>query len=84
MCESSGDWGIDSGNGYYGGLQFLPSSWRAVGGRGFPHHAHPVEQIARADALQRIQGWKAWPVCSVKLGLRPPDPTPSPTPSPAP
>lgn len=92
-CESSGNWGIDSGNGYYGGLQFLPSSWRAVGGRGMPHHAHPMEQIARADALQRIQGWKAWPVCSVKLGLRPPDkpapaasgsPGPAPSGSPAP
>ena len=80
-CESSGDWAINTGNSFYGGLQFTLDSWRLVGGRGKPHEAHPMEQIARADALQRIQGWKAWPVCSVKLGLRAPDPTPSPTPA---
>ena len=68
-CESSGDWGIDTGNGYFGGLQFTLSSWRAVGGAGYPHQAHPMEQIARADYLQRIQGWDAWPMCSGKLGL---------------
>ena len=70
-CESSGDWGINTGNGYFGGLQFTLSSWRAVGGAGFPHHAHPMEQIARADYLQRIQGWQAWPMCAGKLGLIP-------------
>ena len=70
-CESSGNWGIDTGNGYYGGLQFTLSSWRAVGGAGYPHQAHPMEQIARADYLQRIQGWKAWPMCAGKLGLIP-------------
>jgi hypothetical protein len=68
-CESSGNWGIDTGNGYYGGLQFTLSSWRAVGGAGYPHQAHPMEQIARADYLQRIQGWQAWPMCAGKLGL---------------
>ena len=70
-CESSGNWGIDTGNGYYGGLQFTRSSWRAVGGAGLPHEAHPMEQIARADYLQRIQGWQAWPMCAGKLGLIP-------------
>ena len=70
-CESSGDWGIDTGNGYFGGLQFTLQSWRAVGGAGYPHQAHPMEQIARADYLQRIQGWDAWPMCSGKLGLIP-------------
>ncbi len=69
-CESSGNWTSDTGNGYYGGLQFSVESWRAVGGGGLPHQAHPLEQIARADALQRVQGWEAWPTCSVKLGLR--------------
>lgn len=69
QCESSGNWGIDTGNGYYGGLQFTLSSWRAVGGAGYPNEAHPMEQIARADYLQRIQGWKAWPMCAEKLGL---------------
>ena len=71
QCESSGDWGINTGNGYFGGLQFTLSSWRAVGGAGYPHQAHPMEQIARADYLQRIQGWDAWPMCSGKLGLIP-------------
>ena len=71
-CESSGNWGIDTGNGYYGGLQFTLDSWRYVGGAGYPHEAHPMEQIARADYLQRIQGWKAWPMCAEKLGLLPP------------
>ena len=71
QCESSGDWGIDTGNTFYGGLQFTLSSWRAVGGAGYPHQAHPMEQIARADYLQRIQGWQAWPMCAAKLGLIP-------------
>ena len=71
QCESSGNWGINTGNGYFGGLQFTLSSWRAVGGAGRPHEAHPMEQIARADYLQRIQGWKAWPMCAGKLGLIP-------------
>lgn len=69
-CESSGNWGIASGNGYFGGLQFRLDSWQLVGGAGYPHQAQPIEQIARADALQRLQGWKAWPVCSRRLGLR--------------
>lgn len=72
MCESSGNWHIDSGNGFYGGLQFLPESWWMVGGRGLPHEASREEQIRRAELLLAIQGWEAWPVCSVKLGLRPP------------
>ena len=71
QCESGGNWAINTGNGYYGGLQFTLSSWRAVGGAGYPHQAHPMEQIARADYLQRIQGWKAWPMCAGKLGLIP-------------
>lgn len=71
QCESSGDWAINTGNTFYGGLQFTLSSWRAVGGAGYPHQAHPMEQIARADYLQRIQGWQAWPACAGKLGLIP-------------
>jgi Tfp pilus assembly protein FimV len=71
-CESSGNWFINTGNNYYGGLQFTLDSWRYVGGAGYPHEAHPMEQIARADYLQRIQGWKAWPMCAEKLGLLPP------------
>ena len=74
LCESSGDWHADTGNGFYGGLQFLPESWHMVGGRGMPDDASRQEQIFRAQRLQALQGWKAWPVCSVKLGLRPPPP----------
>jgi LysM repeat protein len=70
MCESTGNWAINTGNGFYGGLQFTPSSWRAVGGTGMPHQASKAEQIARAKKLQALQGWGAWPACSKKLGLR--------------
>lgn len=70
QCESSGNWSINTGNGYYGGLQFSLSSWRAVGGSGYPHQASKSEQIARAEKLQAIQGWGAWPACTAKLGIR--------------
>ncbi len=69
QCESSGNWSIDTGNGFYGGLQFTLSSWQAVGGTGYPNQASPSQQILRAQMLQSIQGWGAWPVCSTKLGL---------------
>lgn len=69
QCESSGNWSIDTGNGFYGGLQFTLSSWQAVGGTGYPNQASPSQQILRAQMLQSIQGWGAWPVCSAKLGL---------------
>lgn len=69
-CESSGDWSINTGNGYYGGVQFSIESWRAVGGEGHPHEATRDEQIKRAEMLLDIQGWNAWPTCSRKLGLR--------------
>lgn len=70
QCESSGNWAINTGNGYYGGLQFSLSSWRGVGGSGYPHQASKAEQIARAEALLARQGWGAWPACTAKLGLR--------------
>ena len=69
-CESGGDWSINTGNGYYGGLQFSESSWHAVGGTGLPHQHSREEQIKRGKKLQAIQGWGAWPACSAKLGLR--------------
>lgn len=69
-CESGGNWSINTGNGYYGGLQFSLSSWRAVGGSGYPHQASKAEQISRAQALKARQGWGAWPACSARLGLR--------------
>ncbi len=69
-CESGGNWAINTGNGYYGGLQFSPSTWRAFGGSGMPHQASRSEQIAVAERTQASQGWGAWPACSRKLGLR--------------
>lgn len=72
-CESGGNWAINSGNGYYGGLQFSASSWRAVGGTKYaplPHQASPQEQIAAAEKLRASGGWGHWPACSSKLGLR--------------
>ncbi|MFA5004120.1 MAG: transglycosylase family protein [Candidatus Saccharimonadales bacterium] len=68
-CESGGNWAINTGNGYYGGLQFTLSSWRAVGGTGYPNQASKAEQIARAQMLQARQGWNAWPVCSHRAGM---------------
>jgi hypothetical protein len=69
-CESGGVWSLDAGNGYYGGLQFSLSSWRAVGGTGYPHEASREEQIRRGKKLKAGQGWGAWPSCTSKLGLR--------------
>jgi hypothetical protein len=73
QCESSGRWHINTGNGYYGGLQFSPSTWRAFGGRKYATNAHRAtkrEQIRIAERVRRHQGWGAWPACSRKLGLR--------------
>lgn len=64
QCESGQRWHIATGNGFYGGLQFTLSSWRAVGGAGMPHWHTPLEQKYRAVKLSRIQGWGAWPNCS--------------------
>ena len=68
-CESNGNWSINTGNGYYGGLQFSQQSWQAVGGSGLPSNASKSEQIQRAEQLRQIQGWGAWPACSAQLGL---------------
>lgn len=68
-CEAGGNWAINTGNGYYGGLQFSLSSWRGVGGTGLPSDASREEQISRGQMLQSRSGWGAWPACSAKLGL---------------
>lgn len=68
-CESTSRWGLASGNGFYGGLQFTLSSWSATGGVGMPQNAPKDEQIYRGHILQRMQGWGAWPRCSRNLGL---------------
>lgn len=68
-CESNQNWSINTGNGYYGGLQFSAQSWNWVGGSGLPHQASRQEQIERAHILWQRQGWGAWPACSARLGL---------------
>ena len=73
QCESGGNWSINTGNGYYGGLQFSASTWKAFGGHRYASNAHLAtreEQIAIAEKTQAAQGWGAWPSCSRKLGLR--------------
>ena len=69
-CESGGNWFINTGNGYYGGIQFSRSSWRAVGGDGYPHQHVRKEPVIRGEKLRDEQGWGAWPGCSRALGLR--------------
>jgi hypothetical protein len=70
QCESGGNWHINTGNGYYGGLQFSLSTWRAYGGSGYPHQNSRSQQIAIGQKLQAAAGWGQWPACSAKLGLR--------------
>ena len=69
-CESGGNWSINTGNGFYGGLQFTLSTWKGYGGTGMPHQASRAQQIAVAKRVQAAQGWGAWPACTAKLGLR--------------
>jgi len=70
QCESGGNWGANTGNGYYGGIQFDASTWHSHGGSGMPHQASRAEQIAVAERTLAEQGWNAWPACSRKMGLR--------------
>ncbi|GGV48319.1 hypothetical protein GCM10010277_41590 [Streptomyces longisporoflavus] len=71
QCESGGNWSINTGNGYYGGLQFSASTWRAYGGGAYAptaDRASKAQQIAVASKVQRAQGWGAWPSCSARAG----------------
>ncbi|MDJ0343159.1 transglycosylase family protein [Streptomyces sp. H10-C2] len=73
MCESSGDWHINTGNGYYGGLQFWQSTWEEFGGLKYAPRADlatPAQQVAVAQEVLRVQGWDAWPVCAKELNLK--------------
>jgi hypothetical protein len=70
QCESGGDWSINTGNGYGGGLQFTDSTWHAFGGSGQPEDASRAEQIQVAERVKAEQGMGAWPVCSSKTGQR--------------
>ena len=70
QCESGGNWAINTGNGYYGGLQFNLGTWQAYGGTGLPSEASRETQIAIATKLRDASGgYGAWPACSSKLGL---------------
>jgi resuscitation-promoting factor RpfA len=71
-CESGGNWHINTGNGYYGGVQFSESTWLAYGGGSYAHRADLAtreQQIAIAEKVLKGQGWGAWPACSARLGL---------------
>ena len=71
-CESGGDWSINTGNGYYGGLQFSYDTWHNYGGGEFaeyPHEATREEQIIVAERLRARRGYQPWPACRAKLGL---------------
>lgn len=73
QCESGGNWSIDTGNGFSGGLQFTDSTWAAYGGTEYAPRASAAtreQQIAVAEKVRAGQGWGAWPACSSQLGLR--------------
>ncbi|NEC50319.1 LysM peptidoglycan-binding domain-containing protein [Actinospica acidiphila] len=83
-CESGGDWHIDTGNGYYGGLQFSASTWHAFGGTAYAptaDRASKAQQIEIATKVQRAQGWNAWPVCGARAGASGPAPAADATPA---
>lgn len=73
QCESGGNWSINSGNGYSGGLQFHPQTWNGYGGNAYAPYAYQAsrsQQIAIAEKVLAAQGYGAWPFCSRKLGYR--------------
>ncbi|MFW0792158.1 transglycosylase family protein [Gordonia sp. CPCC 205333] len=67
QCESGGNWSTNTGNGYYGGLQFSQSTWEANGGSGSAANASREEQIRVAENVLSTQGAGAWPVCGANL-----------------
>ncbi|QNG17871.1 DUF348 domain-containing protein [Rhodococcus triatomae] len=73
QCEAGGNWAINTGNGYYGGVQFDQNTWERQGGLKYAPRADLAtreEQIAVATRTQQTQGWGAWPSCSSRLGVR--------------
>ncbi|MEO7069152.1 MAG: transglycosylase family protein [Nostocoides sp.] len=100
VCVSGGNWTINTGNGYYGGLQFSPGTWKAFGGLTYAASADLAtkdQQIYTAQQVLKVQGPGAWPTCSVSAGLTvanglavvvdpggTPAPAPTPTPTPTP
>ncbi len=72
-CEAGGNWAINTGNGYYGGVQFDQNTWERNGGLRYAPRADLAtkeEQIAIAEVTRARQGWGAWPTCSARLGVR--------------
>ncbi|MBC3840042.1 transglycosylase family protein [Streptacidiphilus sp. 4-A2] len=72
QCESTGNWAANTGNGFYGGLQFTPSTWAAFGGTQYAASADQAtegQQIAVAENVLAAQGPGAWPVCGPQAGL---------------
>lgn len=72
-CECGGNWGCNTGNGYYGGLQFTATAWTGFGGEEFATHAHLAtreQQIVIGERILNRMGWGAWPGCTRKMGLR--------------
>ncbi|HEX6514729.1 MAG TPA: transglycosylase family protein [Nocardioidaceae bacterium] len=70
QCESGGNWAANTGNGYYGGLQFNLSTWHSYGGTGYPNEASRETQIAIAEKVRAANGgYGAWPACAAELGL---------------
>lgn len=78
QCEASGNWATNTGNGYYGGLQFTQQTWNGHGGVGNPANASREQQIAVAERVLQSQGPGAWPACSAKLGAYKGKTTPAP------
>ncbi|WP_327716199.1 transglycosylase family protein [Streptomyces sp. NBC_00490] len=73
LCESSGRWDADTGNGFYGGLQFWQPTWEEFGGLTYAPRADLAtreQQIAVAQEVLAVQGWEAWPVCAKRYGLK--------------
>ena len=72
-CEAGGNWAINTGNGFFGGVQFDQGTWERNGGLRYAARADLAtrdEQLAIAEVTQERQGWGAWPVCSARLGAR--------------
>ena len=73
QCEAGGNWAVNTGNGFFGGLQFTQGTWETHGGRAYASRADLAtreEQIAVAKRVQASQGWGAWPACTSSMGLR--------------
>jgi LysM repeat protein len=87
QCESGGNWAINTGNGYYGGLQFSSSTWAAFGGHEYASNAHlatKAQQIAVAERTLDVQGPGAWPTCGKALDPSAPGAGAAPAAAPAP